>query len=213
MYIPNHTDQAGRYAFGAQPGVGLWNCARLGEALLTLISEADAMAILENYRGHFAERIDARMRAKLGLASTEPEDERLIHDFLAMMHSQHGDYARSFRALSRWREDEGASPALLEELPDRALLEFWLARYQERLEREQSLGSQRHTRMLRVNPKFILRNWMAQEAIQLAETRHYDRIEVLRKILASPFDEHSAYEEFAAKPPAWAKEIVLSCSS
>ncbi len=124
------------------------------------------------------------------------------------------DYTRTFRALSRWDTgDEGSGTALRDELAGTSGLDGWLARYRERLAREPRGTAARHAAMLAVNPKYVLRNWVAQEAIQNAETRHVGLVDEIRRVLDDPFAEHPAMERFAASPPDWARDIVVSCSS
>ena len=210
-FIPNHSDHGGRYAFDQQPRIGLWNCARLGEALASLVSEEAAIAALESYRATFEHEMDRLMRAKLGLATTEPGDIALVADMLGMLHDTRTDYTRFFRALSRYAAGKGAS--LRAEVGDGERLDAWLARYTQRLLREDSVDAARHAQMLRANPRYVLRNWMAQEAIAKAQDGEFGLIEELRVLLATPFDEHSEAERYAAIPPKWANEIALSCSS
>jgi uncharacterized protein YdiU (UPF0061 family) len=213
-FICNHTDYAGRYAFDQQPMVGLWNCARLGEALHTLVPEAAALDALESYRQTFEQEIDARMGAKLGLRTAEAGDLALLTEFLQLLQRTRADYTRTFRALSRCSSEDAASILPLQaEIGDAEALLAWLGKYHARLAREGSIGAERIPAMLGANPKYVLRNWIAQDVIANADTRNYDRIEEVRRLLASPFDEHPALEHYAAAPPEWAKEIVVSCSS
>ncbi len=201
-WIPNHSDTSGRYAFDQQPRIGLWNCARLGEALHSLVDEGDAVAALESYRATFEAEMDRLMRAKLGLAATEPDDVALVAELLGVLHDGAVDYTRFFRALSRYAVSGAA--AVRAEVPDADRLAAWLTRYTERLAREESVDIERHERMLRTNPKFVLRNWMAQEAIEKAQAGDLSRIETLRLLLRSPFDEQPNHYRYAAKRPAWA---------
>jgi len=210
-FIPNHSDTGGRYAFDQQPRIGLWNCARLGEALHELVSEANAVAALEGYRTSFETEMDRLMRAKLGLATAEPGDAALVGAMLAMLHDTRTDYTRFFRALSRYAL--GDASALRAEASDTARLTAWLAEYTQRLLREGSVDADRHGRMLRANPKFVLRNWMAQEAIAAAQAGEYALIETLRLLLATPFAEHEGSERFAGPAPEGTAEVALSCSS
>jgi uncharacterized protein YdiU (UPF0061 family) len=209
-FICNHTDWAGRYAFDQQPMVGLWNCARLGEALHPMVTESDALAALEDYRDVYQREVLRLMSAKLGLATREDSDTDLIASLLARMQEDGADYTRSFRALSRWP----AAPApFLAEFSDRAAIEAWLEAYAERLARESRPAPERQTAMLRTNPRYVLRNWVAQEVIQNAETRNYALADAVRAVLDAPFDEHPAMARYAEGPPEWAREIVVSCSS
>jgi uncharacterized protein YdiU (UPF0061 family) len=212
-FIPNHSDPAGRYAYDQQPKVGLWNCVRLGEALLSLMSEEEVVGALNSYRDAFETELDRLMRAKLGLASPDPGDIVLVADLLGLLHDTKADYTRFFRALSRYAHGDAAPVALRAEVADADRLAEWRRRYDERLTAEHSNDAERHERMLRSNPKFVLRNWMAQEAITNAQARNYAPIEQLRQLLATPFDEHPELERFAERPPEWAKGIALSCSS
>ena len=213
-YICNHSDEAGRYAFDQQPKVGLWNCARLGESILTLITEESALATLDAYRQTFEEEIDVLMGAKLGLRTVEPGDLTLLTEFLAVLQQTHADYTRTFRALSR---SVPADPATLAPLHaavgDAAVLDAWLVKYAARLAQEGSIATERQPRMLAVNPKYVLRNWVAQDVITNAEARNYGRIEEVRQLLASPFEEHEALERYADGPPEGGEEIMVSCSS
>jgi len=210
-FIPNHSDPGGRYAFDQQPRVGLWNCARLGEALHSLVSEDDTVSALESYRATFELEMDRLMRSKLGLTTTEPTDVALVAELLGILHDGGVDYTRFFRALSRYTVNNAA--AVLAEVADADRLNAWIGRYAQRLLREDSDDTLREVRMLRANPKFVLRNWMAQEAITNAESGNFERIEELRQLLKTPFDEQPEHDRYAEKPPAWAREIAVSCSS
>jgi hypothetical protein len=214
-YIPNHTDQAGRYAYDQQPRVGLWNCVRLAEALHSLVREADALAALEGYRTTFEREIDERLRAKLGLLQHDQDDVALAADVLGILHDTRADYTRFFRALARYAPgaDGHGFDTLAAEVHGEVRLGQWLVRYAERLQREGSRDDDRETRMLRVNPKFVLRNWIAQEAISDAERGEYGTIRVLQELLLTPFDEHAELERYAGGPPAGMAEVVVSCSS
>lgn len=213
-FVCNHSDWAGRYAFDQQPAVGLWNCARLGEALHPLVDEPAALAALERYREAYEQEVASRMRAKLGLAVAEDGDVPLATALLELMRVQGADYARTFRALSRWDgDDDDTLPPLVAEIGDREATAAWLERYAARLAREGSRSAERHRAMLATNPKYVLRNWVAQDVIQNAETRNYGLVDEVRRVLEDPFADHPALERYAAKPPDWAREIVVSCSS
>ncbi len=208
-FIPNHSDPAGRYAYSQQPMVGLWNLARLGEALLPLVAEDDLREALEGYRTTFEREVDAMMRAKLGLSTSEPGDQALVSELFAMLQRHAADYTGFFRALSHYAPGDDASrravAALLGADP---AADAWLAQYATRVLREASDDSDRRRQMLATNPKYVLRNWMAQEAITLAESGQFERIEELRQLLERPFDEHPAATRYAGPPPEWAPDTV-----
>jgi uncharacterized protein YdiU (UPF0061 family) len=222
-FICNHSDPYGRYAFDQQPNVGLWNCTRLAESLLSLVDREQAVAALEGYSAAYTARYAELMRAKLGLAAREPEDETLVADLLGLMQAEGADHTRTFRALGGFRADAdaaadpyahtGTRPVVRELFDDRPGFDAWAARYADRLRREGSTDAERQRRMDRANPKYVLRNYLAQRAIALAERREYSEIERLLTILRDPFAEHPAYERYAAEPPVEEREIVVSCSS
>ena len=221
-FICNHTDEEGRYAFGRQPAVGMWNCARLGEALIVLDprlakepENAELLApwqsALESYWPAFNLEYLRLMRDKLGLATArDEEDAELIKELLGALQDERIDYTNFFRALSAAppsrRHPEGAR-----ETPRR--LSGWLSRYAERLRAEASVEAERSARMRRVNPKYVLRNWIAQEAIERAEQKEFGLIDELRKLFTDPFVDHPEMERFAQPAAGPAREIVVSCSS
>lgn len=210
-WICNHSDHSGRYAFGKQPMVGLWNCSRLGEALHPLVSETDAIAALESFRATFDTTIGNLLRAKLGLATTLPDDLMLITDWLALLQQTGADYTRTFRALSHWLPDDAHTlDALRAEVSDHPALDQWLARWQQRLAVEGSDHDARRVAMLAINPKYVLRNWIAQDAIDNASTGNVGRVDELRRLFATPCAEHPAMERYT-EPGR--EEIVVSCSS
>jgi uncharacterized protein YdiU (UPF0061 family) len=234
-FVCNHSDVEGRYAFDRQPAVGLWNCARLGEALLPLFAVEEAETELDAYRSAFSEEYGRLMRGKLGLATARDEDAALVRDALALLQAERVDYTRFFRCLNRVtsrpspvRElepavdrnsgvpDAGrpATPGDLRALfADRAGIDAWVERYRARLVAEQSADGERAERMRRTNPKYVLRNWIAQEAIERAEAREFGLIEQLRRLFADPYAEHPAMERYAGPPAAGAPEVAVSCSS
>jgi uncharacterized protein YdiU (UPF0061 family) len=206
-FICNHTDETGRYAFDRQPGIGLWNCKALAVALSTLISREEADAALAAYEPAYRERAVALLRAKLGLREERDGDVELAVDFLELLAAERADHTRAFRALS-----DGAEK-LTEHCKDEARLQAWSQRYRARLDAEGGVGVERQAAMKRVNPKFVLRNYLAQQAISAAEAGDFSEIARLHAVLRAPFDEQPENEAYAAAPPAWAGEISVSCSS
>jgi hypothetical protein len=228
-FICNHSDTEGRYGFDRQPAVGLWNCARLGEALLSLVDLEAAQAELESYREAFAGEYGRLMRAKLGFATEREEDAGLVRDALALLQEGRVDYARFFRELDRVNSQQSTvngnslesvngqrstvKGGLIPMFADRAGIDAWLERYSARLGAEGSVDAERAARMRRVNPKYVLRNWIAQEAIERAEARELGLIEELRRLLADPFAEHPGMERYAEPPVAGSPGVPVSCSS
>ncbi|MGN6701715.1 MAG: protein adenylyltransferase SelO, partial [Burkholderiaceae bacterium] len=166
-HICNHTDSQGRYSYRMQPRVGEWNCYALGQALLPLIgSVEDTEAALAVYKPRFAEALDRLLHAKLGLRTTEPEDGKLFDATFALMQANHVDFTLFFRRLGSLERDDPAHDAPLRDLfLDRAAIDAWAAGYRARLAREDSRDEERRLAMQRINPKYVLRNYLAQVAI------------------------------------------------
>jgi uncharacterized protein YdiU (UPF0061 family) len=213
-FICNHSDHEGRYGFDRQPAVALWNLARFAESLLSLITVAEAEAALEPFAPAFNRSYGRLMRAKLGLDTEDPTDLELIGDLLELLRVNRVDYTRFFRALVAVRSTHDPAPAALRALvADGAALDAWVGRWVMRLRREGSVDAERMARMAATNPKYVLRNYLAQTAIERAQEGDFDLIESLRAVLASPCEEHPSFESWSEAPPAWARDIVVSCSS
>jgi uncharacterized protein YdiU (UPF0061 family) len=225
-WTPNTTDLPGRrYRFGAQPQVAHWNLACLGGAVAALFED---QAPLEAALGRFAESYTAHSRsmtaAKLGLARFRDEDAALTTELYALMRQAEVDMTLWFRGLS---DLDPEAPALepmaeafySEELRDRhrPALEAWLARYAARLRADDLAPEARRELMRRANPRYVLRNYMAQEAIDLAEAGDTSRVQELLDLLRRPYDEQPERAQFAARRPDWARQRAgcsqLSCSS
>lgn len=213
-FICNHSDHHGRYAFDQQPGVGLWNLGRLAQALTPLIPAARCTALLAEYETAFATHYIAALRAKLGLRTAHPDDEELAHTLLQAMHANRVDYTLLFRALGDFDSSPGArNAALRDQFLERAAFDNWAADYRARLAAEHSDDQERRARMNRVNPKYVLRNYLAESAIRRAQARDYSEIDRLLAVLQHPYDEQPDHHRYAAAPPDWADAIAVSCSS
>ncbi|WP_062260003.1 protein adenylyltransferase SelO [Endozoicomonas arenosclerae] len=209
-YICNHSDHSGRYAFSQQPDIGYWNCGRLAQALVPLIDDVEALQkVLDIYPQLYSDQYLSLMSKKLGLLQQEPEDADLIKDLLQLLHEQSADYTLFFRALSDYSPDHES----FELISKPESFRNWLKDYDNRIRRNLESDQQRHSRMQQVNPKYILRNYLAQNAIEKAEKGDYSEIEQLMTVLQSPYDEHPELGHYAQKPPKWGKELEISCSS
>jgi serine/tyrosine/threonine adenylyltransferase len=216
MHVCNHSDHQGRYAYARQPGVAFWNLHALAQALLPLAGDdIEALkAALEPYRDEFAATVQARLRAKLGLATARDDDPALIDDFLRLLAGSRLDHTRSWRALAAFDTAAGApAHALREQVIDLAAFDAWAARYADRLRAEASIDAERAARMNRVNPKYVLRNHLAETAIQRAEAGDFGEVQRLLNVLARPFDDQPEAYDCAAPPPDWAQHLEVSCSS
>ena len=235
-WTPNTTDFGSRrYAFGQQPRVGMWNLMALAQALSPLVPD-DALALrqgLNDYADTLARTQHALMLSKLGLTSLAPEEDgALLEGLPAALAAAGSDMTIFFRQLSHLAPalQAGASDnekqlfgellaaARYDDSPnqDDELL-AWLPRYATRLRQEPAAGAAIRERMLRANPKYVLRNYLAQRAIEAAEAGDLSVLETLMQVLKTPFDEQPAHEALAAKRPEWAREkpgcATLSCSS
>jgi len=215
-HICNHTDQQGRYAFARQPSVAFWNLHALAQGLMPLVDDTDALkAAMEPFKAEFEGAIQARMRAKLGLMDARAEDAELIDDWLRLLAQDRCDYTITLRALGGFSTSPGADNAAVRDwFVDRPAFDAWAARYTARLQAEASLDAERAVRMARANPKFVLRNHLAESAIRQAQAGDFSETERLLTVLATPFDDHpSAPAAYAALPPDWAHHLEVSCSS
>jgi uncharacterized protein YdiU (UPF0061 family) len=223
-HICNHTDQAGRYSYANQPQVGHWNCYALGQALLPLIGDVDdAQGALGVYQPEFQRALDGLLHAKLGLRTVRDDDRALFDAMFKLMQAGHVDFTRFFRALGNLegspRADAAASmphhpdSALRDMFIEREAFDAWAVQYRQRLALENSVDCERKADMDRANPKYILRNYLAQVAIDKAEKKDFSEIGKLLAILERPFDEQPENEAYAALPPDWASHLEVSCSS
>ncbi len=201
-FICNHTDETGRYSFLNQPGIGHWNLKALAIALSSLIGSEKLVAALGTYETHFMEKYRALMRAKLGLVREDEGDDRMIGELLALMAKAGADYTLTFRNLPR--EDQVWLGLFGNH---RADAQAWLASYRARFDGDPEM-------MDRINPKFVLRNWVAETAIRAVEDRSdIATLDRIFSILQSPYDEHPDGEAFAAPPPPDMCGLEVSCSS
>jgi serine/tyrosine/threonine adenylyltransferase len=213
-HICNHTDHAGRYAYARQPGVAFWNLHALAQALLPLIGEQDAaLAALEPYKAAYPQAYTAAMRRKLGLGSEQANDRDVIDGLLKLMAQDRVDYTITFRRLCAWGTSDPANAAVRDLFIDRAAFDAWAVHYSSRLAAEHSECADRQARMLAANPKYVLRNHLAQSAIEQASTGDFSGVLHLAQVLARPFDEHPEHEALAGFPPSWAAQLEVSCSS
>jgi len=152
------------------------------------------------------------MAAKLGLQSFREGDEKLISSLFALMEKA-VDFTNFFRRLSEVGQTADGDGGLADMFIDRAGFAAWYQDYLARLETENSAVESRRRQMLAVNPKFILRNYLAQQVIESAEQGDFSELETLHDLLRKPFDEQPELAHYAAEPPDWARHIDLSCSS
>ncbi|WP_255758326.1 YdiU family protein [Massilia sp. erpn] len=214
-HICNHSDQQGRYSYAMQPQIGHWNCYALAQALLPLIGEVDvAQATLDVYQPEFATAIDRLLHAKLGLKEEREEDRALFDAMFELLQANHADFTLFFRRLGGLQAASAAGDEPLRDLfIDRPAFDAWAEQYRSRLRAEQSDDAARQVAMNLVNPKYVLRNYLAQQAIEKAQNKDFTEVARLLAVLQRPYDEQPEYEQYAALPPDWASHLEVSCSS
>lgn len=231
-WTPNTTDrQNKRYRFGNQPNIALWNLMQLGNALYPLIEKVEPLEeILQAYQENYPIFYFEMMGQKLGLEKERPEDEKLIQDLLRILHLTETDMTIFFRNLSKFKKDTDLAAEIdLEpihsafyapgDLTGAVMAEWqdWLRRYLYRLSKDAWSDEERQEAMNKVNPKYVLRNYMAQLAIDAAEKEDYQLIDDFLNLLRQPYAEQLDQEKWFAKRPEWARHKVgcsmLSCSS
>lgn len=220
-FICNHSDHHGRYAYNQQPNIGLFNLSCFAQAILPLLSEDGGQAVdmakekLETYQQLYITHYSAQMRAKFGLIQQHEEDEVLVKDLLDLMAADKVDFTILFRHLCDFvSQDNDKNHSIRDLFMQREALDQWADRYKQRLNKEASDDHSRSLHMKQVNPKYILRNYMAEIAIRKAEDeKDYSEIERLISLLQSPFDEQPEHEFNAGFSPDWANNIAVSCSS
>ncbi len=213
-FICNQSDHNGRYAFNQQPYIGLWNLSCLAQALLPLAEKEVLKAALDTYQSLFERKYLTHMRAKFGLADAKGEDDELIRDFLGLLQGSHADYTIVFRELSTFSSAEGAAnETLRDHFLNRDRFDEWAVRYRDRLRGEGSRDDERRDRMNRVNPKYVLRNYLVQVAIERAQQKDFSEVTRLFTLVQNPYSDQPGMDTYAAPPPNWGKHLAVSCSS
>jgi uncharacterized protein YdiU (UPF0061 family) len=192
-HICNHSDHQGRYAYARQPGIAWWNLHALAQAVVPL---------LEGPQEQAAETL------------ADANDMALIDDLLRLMAKERTDYTIAMRRLGEFAAAEGASNTRVRDLfIDRDAFDAWAMRYSARLRAEGSVDPERRARMQTTNPKYVLRNHLAEQAIRRAQEGDFTEVARLAKVLRRPFDEQPEHEADAGFPPDWAGTLSVSCSS
>ena len=228
-WTPNTTDrQNKRYRFGNQPNIGLWNLLQLANALYPLVEEEEPFeSILKSYQTDFERKSLEMMCSKLGLQTIKESDLKLITLLEDCLLAEETDMTIFFRLLSNYKMGEPMNGISiikdafynLDQLNDDTISHWnnWFLEYDKRLQLESLTKIDRKKVMNLVNPKYVLRNYMAQLAIDDANKGDYSLIDELFDLLKHPYDEQSSKEKWFAKRPEWARHKVgcsmLSCSS
>ncbi len=209
-YICNHTDQYGRYSFGNQPTIGEWNLRALMAALSPLIPREKMEERIAQYWKVYRQHYIQLMGRKLGFDTIQDGDLELIRHMLGTLQGLHMDYTLFFRTLSRYTGDRTDILKLgLYHQP----MKDWLDDYDKRLLQNTSTPSEREEHMLKLNPKFVLKNYMLQEVIDAAHEHDFAPLDALFRIAQDPYAEHLEFEHWAGATPDVYKNRKLSCSS
>ncbi|WP_028487971.1 protein adenylyltransferase SelO [Thiothrix lacustris] len=226
MWTPNTTDAQGkRYCYGQQPYIGHWNLARLRDALKPVISDASVLeAGSQLYADTYSATFGEMLAAKFGIRELSDEDAPWINGAFELLHKAEVDMTLFFRHLA----DIDLQNPTLEPLhpafyrddwrqEHQQAWESWLVQYCQRLQQDELPAAERRARMNAVNPRFVLRNYLAQQAIDQAANGDNGMLQELLEVLRRPYDEQPAKAIFAEKRPEWARHkagcSMLSCSS
>jgi uncharacterized protein YdiU (UPF0061 family) len=222
-HICNHTDHSGRYAFDRQPAIGVWNGYALANALAAIVDPKALEAVVATYVPVFRAAFLERTRAKLGLAVAETADDDLATELRAAMAAAGADFTRTFRMLADIRSaaEAAAEPDLAGAHREALRLALggtpeataWIERYEQRLDREPRPYAVRVSAMNAVNPRIVLRNHIAQEAIEASQAGDDEPVQALLAALRRPYSDDPAVAAYDRPAPANRPPIVVSCSS
>lgn len=212
QHICNHSDDHGRYSFSNQVPIAHWNLSALAQALTPFI-EVEALRqtlglFLPLYQAHYLDL----MRKRLGLTRAADGDEALIQRLLQLMQGSAVDYSLFFRRLGEQTPAQAVAE-LRDDFVDLAGFDQWAADYCARAAEADDDQDARRTRMHAVNPLYVLRNYLAQQAIEAAEQGDYGPVRELHAVLSRPFEAQAGMARYAERPPQWGKHLAISCSS
>ena len=223
-FVPNLSDDTGMYSLERQPSVALFNLRKLLDAI-GLVLTADARRgcekVLSSFKRIYHERLIQEFKLKLGLTGEDNDDSMLIASLLHVMKETKADFTMTFRHLSSLGLNDIAMSRVprhmwaLNDLKKNKYFHGWLQAYGARLKRFQKDDETRLKEMRKVNPRYVLRTWMAESAIRKAEKNDFSEAWKIHMVLKRPFEEQPIAEisGFASRPPSWAKKLRVTCSS
>jgi len=210
-YICNHTDKQGLYSFASQPGSARWNLDMLARVLSPIIDYDLSEEVLDDIFWSTYQNVYSQiLYEKMGLRTKQDNDKELSQGMMRALGNASIDYTEFFRKLSRFNTNKSD---ILDSCVNRKPLDAWLDKYSIRLEKETLSEDKRHEKMLTVNPKYILKNHILQEAIEKADEHDFRMVNELLTVALAPFDEHHELEHLCKAAPLKSKNIKLSCSS
>ncbi|XP_062956791.1 protein adenylyltransferase SelO-like isoform X2 [Cynocephalus volans] len=209
-FVPNISDDERRYKIGNQANIGMFNLNKLLQALNPLLDSRQKQLFSKLFK------------AKLGLLGEREEDDDLIAFLLHLMEMTEADFTMTFRQLSEITQSQLLELNIpqqfwaLKTVSKHKLFPAWVSQYLLRLKSNMNdSDSERRRRMTSVNPRYVLKNWMAESAVQKAERNDFSEVRLLQEVLQHPFQKHSAAEKagYSAPTPSWAEDLRVSCSS
>lgn len=213
-------DASGRYAYGNQPRIALWNLARLAECLVPLLGAdedeavADAMAALEAFGTRFDAAYHAGSRRKLGLSEERDGDRVLALDLLGAMAANHADFTLTFRRLCDAAADPAGDAGVRALFADPAAFDAWAARWRQRLDLEPQDGEARRAAMRAVNPAFIPRNHRVETVIEAAVARHdFAPFEELLGVVTKPYEDQPGLAHYGDPPEPHERVLQTFCGT
>lgn len=204
-YICNHSDHQGRYSYNNQPSIGMWNLERLLVCFMNLVPRENLEEILNGYPELFESEYIRLSRLKMGLQKEEADDYKLLVQGLQMLSQLSIDYTYF------WRQLAYDLKGVYDYYGQRAELIEWHEKYKARLSSEDTTNIQE--RILKVNPKYVLKNYIAQEVIEDVEEGRDGKLKAWLDVFYSPFDEHPEFEKYSMPTPPEHKDYEVSCSS
>ncbi|XP_045713667.1 protein adenylyltransferase SelO-like [Phyllostomus hastatus] len=224
-FVPNTSDDERRYKIGNQANIGMFNLNKLLQAINPLLDPGQKQLtaqILERYPVLYYKRFRELFKAKLGLLGETKGDDDLIAFLLQLMEETEADFTMTFRQLSEITQSQLQELSIpqqfwaLKMISKHELFPVWVSQYLLRLKSNMNdSDSKRRERMTTVNPRYVLKNWMAESAVQKAERNDFSEVRLLQQVLRHPFQKHPAAERagYSSPTPSWARDLRVSCSS
>lgn len=226
-WTPNTTDAQGRrYCYGRQPDIARWNMERLADALSTILPDTEGLAdAITHYDNTYLKALTSSLAGKFGLDTWQDSDGELVNRLFELMTRAEVDMTLFFTKLANL----DITTPMIDTITDtfyteQGLKQFsddvqqWLNTYAKRVQQSKLSPAERLTKMQSHNPRYVLRNYMAQEAIDLlTESGDNKRLLTLLELLKNPYTQQVGMEQFEKKRPDWARQkagcSMLSCSS
>ncbi|XP_069683741.1 protein adenylyltransferase SelO-like isoform X2 [Periplaneta americana] len=224
-FVPNSSDKEARYCFERQFQIAEWNLEQLSQAIIPLLDESQTVEItgvLQNIIQDSQNKLRDAFRKKLGLRTDVNEiDNQLLTMLLQMMEETGADFTQTFRQLGDIpmadlrNPDEVKKHWSLQRLSNNKYFLTFVDAYEKRLAEDGTTDSERRRIMCKINPRYVLKNWMAQSAIEKAEKDDFSEVQFLLNVLQSPYtvNEEAEKRGYADPPPKWSSTIKVSCSS